>query len=46
MARNFVDDGGPDRWIKGLQNGRSETVLNHADEIETLWGVRHLLDIP
>jgi hypothetical protein len=43
-ARNFVDDGGPDRWIKrltkmGARGYRPET----ADEMETLWGVRHLL---
>jgi len=43
-ARNFVDDGGPDRWIKrltkmGARGYRPET----ASEMETLWGVRHLI---
>jgi hypothetical protein len=43
-ARKFVDDGGPERWIKrltkmGARGYRPET----ANEMETLWGVRHLL---
>jgi len=43
-ARKFVDDGGPDRWIKrltkmGARGYRPET----ANEMETLWGVRHLI---
>jgi hypothetical protein len=43
-ARNFVDDGGPDRWIKklsrmGARGYRSQT----AEEMETLWGIRHLI---
>jgi hypothetical protein len=43
-ARNFLNDGGPDRWIKkltkmGSRGYRRET----ANEMETLWGVRHLI---
>ena len=41
---NFVNDGGPDSWIKkltkmGARGYRPET----ANEMETLWGVRHLI---
>ena len=43
-ARNFVDDGGPDRWIKRLTKmGARGYGPETADEMETLWGVRHLL---
>jgi hypothetical protein len=43
-AKNFVNDGGPDTWIKkltkmGARGYRPET----AKEMETLWGVRHLI---
>jgi hypothetical protein len=43
-ARKFVDDGGPDRWIKrlskmGARGYRPET----GNEMEILWGVRHLI---
>lgn len=43
-ARNFVDDGGPDRWIKRLTKmGAREYRSQAAYEMETLWGVRHLI---
>lgn len=43
-ARKFVDSGGPTTWIKtlermGAKGYRSET----ASQMETLWGVRHLI---
>jgi hypothetical protein len=43
-ARNFVDEGGPDSWIEkltkmGARGYRPET----AKQMETLWGVRHLI---
>ena len=43
-ARNFVDDGGPDRWIKRLTKmGARGYRPKTANEMETLWGVRHLI---
>jgi len=43
-ARNFVDDGGPERWIKRLTKmGAREYRSSAANEMETLWGVRHLI---
>jgi hypothetical protein len=43
-ARSFVDNGGPTTWIESLEamgatGYRPETVT----EMETLWGVRHLI---
>ena len=43
-ARNFVDDGGPERWIKKLNKmGARGYRSQSANEMETLWGVRHLV---
>ena len=43
-AKNFRNEGGPDSWIEqlikmGARGYRPET----AKEMETLWGVRHLI---
>jgi hypothetical protein len=43
-ARNFVDDGGPTRWIKSLTNmGARGYEPQTAERMETLWGVRHVI---
>jgi len=43
-ARKFVDDGGPDRWIDKLTRmGASVYDSQAASEMETLWGVRHVI---
>jgi hypothetical protein len=43
-ARNFLDDGGPDIWIKRLTNmGALGYRPETTNEMETLWGVRHLI---
>jgi hypothetical protein len=43
-ARNFVDDGGPARWIEKLTRmGARGYDSQTADKMETLWGVRHVM---
>lgn len=43
-ARNFVDDGGPTRWIEKLTRmGARGYASQTADKMETLWGVRHVI---
>jgi hypothetical protein len=43
-ASNFLNDGGPDSWIKKLTNmGARGYRSQAASEMETLWGVRHLI---
>jgi hypothetical protein len=43
-ARNFVDDGGPSRWIEKLTRmGARGYDSQTADKMETLWGVRHVI---
>jgi len=43
-ARKFVDDGGPDGWIKRLTKmGAREYRSEAASQMETLWGVRHVI---
>ena len=43
-ARKFVDDGGPERWIERLTKmGAREYRSQAANEMENLWGVRHLI---
>jgi hypothetical protein len=43
-ARNFVDDGGPDRWIKRLTKmGAREYRSQAANELETLWSLNWIL---
>jgi hypothetical protein len=43
-ARNFVDRGGPTRWIERLAKmGAREYRPETAKEMETLWGVRHVI---
>jgi hypothetical protein len=43
-ARNFVDDGGPARWIDKLTRMGARTYdLQTANKMEVLWGVRHVI---
>ncbi|HEV2149718.1 MAG TPA: hypothetical protein VGR37_20120 [Longimicrobiaceae bacterium] len=43
-ARNFVDDGGPRRWIGRLRRmGASALSEDLVPTMEELWGVRHLV---
>jgi len=43
-ARKFVDDSGPDRWIDKLTRmGAGVYDSKAASEMETLWGVRHVI---
>src|SRR6266496_4211668 len=43
-ARNFVDDGGPVRWIDKLTRmGARGYDSQAASKMETLWGVRHVI---
>jgi hypothetical protein len=43
-ARKFVDDGGPNRWIDKLTRmGARDYDSQAASEMETLWGVRHVI---
>ncbi len=43
-ARKFVDDGGPVGWIKRLTKmGAREYRSEAASQMETLWGVRHVI---
>src|ERR1044072_1217044 len=43
-ARNFVDDGGPERWISRLiKMGARGYDIDTARKMEILWGVRHVM---
>jgi len=43
-ARNFVDDGGPERWIERLvRMGARGYESNDAEALEELWGIRHVV---
>lgn len=43
-ARNFVDDGGPKRWIERLvRMGARGYESNDAETLEKLWGIRHVV---
>lgn len=43
-ARNFVDDGGPTRWIDRLTRmGARGYESNDSSALEELWGLRHVV---
>jgi hypothetical protein len=43
-ARSFVDNGGPTTWTKRLEKmGASHYRPETVSQMETLWGVRHLI---
>ncbi len=43
-ARRFIDDGGPKRWIEKLiAMGARGYQPNTSEDLEVLWGVRHLV---
>lgn len=43
-ARRFVDSGGPTKWINSLEAmGARSYRLETVSQMETLWGVRHLI---
>jgi hypothetical protein len=43
-AKNFIDKGGPDSWIARLTKMGARTYRPEtAREMETLWGIRHLI---
>src|SRR5687768_15866749 len=40
-AKRVVEDGGPRTWVKRLEGFGARNVLELADELEQMWGLRH-----